>query len=50
MISRINSDIAIADFEASVHQLIRDVQSSYWDLSLAYETYHAASDLLEKRA
>ena len=41
LISRINSDIAIADFEASVHQLIRDVQSSYWDLSLAYQTYHA---------
>ncbi len=28
VISRINSDIAIADFEATVHQLIRDVQSS----------------------
>ncbi len=41
VISRINSDIAIADFEASVHQLIRDVQTSYWDLSLAYQTYHA---------
>ena len=41
IIARINSDIAIADFEASVHQLIRDVQSSYWDLSLAYQTYHA---------
>jgi outer membrane protein TolC len=41
LISRINSDIALADFEASVHQLIRDVQSSYWDLSLAYQTYHA---------
>jgi outer membrane protein TolC len=41
VISRINSDIALADFEASVHQLIRDVQSSYWDLSLAYQTYHA---------
>jgi outer membrane protein TolC len=41
LISRINSDIAIADFEASVHQLIRDVQTSYWDLALAYQTYHA---------
>jgi len=41
VISRINSDIAIADFEAAVHQLIRDVQSSYWDLSLAYQTFHA---------
>ncbi len=41
LISRINSDIAIADFEAAVHQLIRDVQTSYWDLTLAYQTYHA---------
>ncbi len=41
VIARINSDIAIADFEGSVQQLIRDVQSSYWDLSLAYQTYHA---------
>jgi outer membrane protein TolC len=41
LISRINSDIAIADFEASVHQLIRDVQTSYWDLALTYQTYHA---------
>ena len=36
-----HSDIALADFEAAVHQLIRDVQSSYWDLSLAYQTFHA---------
>jgi outer membrane protein TolC len=41
VISRINGDIALADFEASVHQLIRDVQSSYWDLTLTYQTYHA---------
>jgi outer membrane protein TolC len=41
LISRINGDIAVADFEASVHQLIRDVQTSYWDLSLAYQTFAA---------
>lgn len=41
VISRINNDIAIADFEGSVHTLIRDVQQMYWDLSLAYHTYHA---------
>jgi outer membrane protein TolC len=39
VISRINNDIAIADFEGSVHTLIRDVQQMYWDLSLAYHTY-----------
>jgi outer membrane protein TolC len=41
VIARINSDIAIADFEANVHTLVRDVQSSYWDLALAYHTFHA---------
>jgi len=41
VISRINNDIAIADFEASVHGLVRDVQNSYWDLALAYRTFRA---------
>jgi outer membrane protein TolC len=40
VIARINNDIALADFESSVHTLIRDVQHLYWDLSLAYHTYH----------
>jgi outer membrane protein TolC len=40
VIARINNDIALADFESSVHTLIRDVQHVYWDLSLAYHTYH----------
>ncbi len=39
VIARINSDIAIADFEAAVHALVRDVQTVYWDLSLAYHAY-----------
>ena len=39
VIARINSDIAIADFEAAVHALVRDVQTVYWDLSLAYTAY-----------
>lgn len=39
VIARINNDIAIADFEGTVHQLLRDVQYTYWDLSLAYHTY-----------
>lgn len=40
VISRINNDIALADFEATVHTLMRDVQQTYWDLALAYHTYH----------
>jgi outer membrane protein TolC len=44
VIARINNDIAIADFEASVHTLIRDVQQVYWDLSLSYHAYHAEKE------
>jgi outer membrane protein TolC len=40
VIARINSDIAVADFEGTVHQLMRDVQTTYWELSLAYHAYH----------
>jgi outer membrane protein TolC len=39
VIARINNDIAIADFEGTVHQLLRDVHTMYWDLSLAYHQY-----------
>ena len=38
-IARINNDIAIADFEASVRNLLKDVEDTYWDLYLAYRTY-----------
>jgi len=41
VISRINSDISIADFELSVQNLMRDVEAAYWDLSLAYRAYHS---------
>ena len=39
VISRINTDIAIADFEVSVRNMLRDVEETYWDLYLAYRTY-----------
>ena len=39
VIARINNDIAIADFEGTVQQLMRDVQVTYWELSLAYHQY-----------
>jgi outer membrane protein TolC len=41
VISRINNDMAIADFEAAAHNLVREVETSYWELSLAYRSYHA---------
>ncbi|MEZ6094769.1 MAG: TolC family protein [Pirellulaceae bacterium] len=36
MIARIRSDISLADFEASVRDLIRDVEQNYWELYYAY--------------
>jgi outer membrane protein TolC len=39
VIARINNDISIADFEASIRDLVRDVQETYWDLYLAYRNY-----------
>ncbi|MCH7989436.1 MAG: TolC family protein, partial [Planctomycetes bacterium] len=41
MIARIGQDISLADFELSVRNLVRDVEELYWDLSLAYRTYHS---------
>lgn len=39
IISRINTDIAVADFEVQVRNTLRDVEETYWDLYLAYRTY-----------
>jgi outer membrane protein TolC len=41
VIARINNDISIADFEANVRNLLKDVEDLYWDLSLAYRAYDA---------
>jgi len=47
-IAAINTDISAIDFELEVTKLLRDVESSYWQLSLAYLAYEqAASDLLD---
>ncbi|MCA9082223.1 MAG: TolC family protein, partial [Planctomycetaceae bacterium] len=42
VIARINNDIAIADFEAAVRNLTKDVEDTYWDLYLAYRNFHTA--------
>ncbi len=39
LIARINEDIALADFERSVQQLLFDLESAYWQLSFAYRHY-----------
>ena len=41
VISRINTDIAIADFELQVRNTLRDVEETYWDLYLAYRSHDA---------
>lgn len=42
-ISRINTDITIADFENSVVTMVKDVEDLYWELYLAYRQFDAES-------
>ena len=44
LISRINGDIALTQFEQSVATLIRDVEREYWDLNLALRLYESERD------
>ena len=43
LIARINNDMALADFEVAVHTLLHDVEQMYWQLVLAYQSFHAQS-------
>ena len=36
LIARINSDISLADFEASVIKFVEDIETAYWNLYFAY--------------
>jgi outer membrane protein TolC len=36
VLARINTDIALADFESGVRNLVSDVEQAYWNLYLAY--------------
>ena len=40
LISRVRSDISLADFERSVRDLVRDVERNYWELYFAYHDLH----------
>lgn len=42
VISRINTDMSLVDFEVNVRNMLKDVEDTYWDLYLAYRTYDAA--------
>lgn len=41
VVARINSDMALADFEASVRNFVSDVENAYWDLYYAYRELDA---------
>lgn len=41
MLARINTDIALADFEAAVRNLVSDVEISYWELYFQYRSLDA---------
>lgn len=41
VISRIRTDVAIAEFEQAVIGLVKDVEDVYWELYLAYRRYDA---------
>jgi len=41
VIARINTDIALADFEKSVRDLVADVETAYWELYFAYRNLDA---------
>jgi hypothetical protein len=42
MIARLNTDIALADFEASVRNLVIDVENAYWELYFSYRALDSA--------
>jgi hypothetical protein len=46
VISRINTDISLLDFEQSVSTTVRDVESKYWDFYLALQLYQSEIDTL----
>jgi outer membrane protein TolC len=41
VIARINTDIALANFEASVRNLVSDVETAYWELYFQYRSLDA---------
>lgn len=49
LISRINTDISLADFELAVIQMVKDVEDLYWELYLTYRQYDAEVES-QKRA
>ncbi|MCU0959937.1 MAG: TolC family protein [Pirellulaceae bacterium] len=42
VLSRIRTDIVLADFEAAVRNMLLDLENSYWDLQFAYRLLETA--------
>ncbi len=42
LIARVNEDVALADFEAAMINLVSDVEQAYWDLSIGYRILEAS--------
>ena len=42
VIARINNDISLTSFEVAVRDMVRDVETIYWDLYLAYRNFDTA--------
>ncbi|MDO5555051.1 MAG: TolC family protein [Planctomycetia bacterium] len=42
MIARINTDMALADFEMGVRNLLQDIEETYWNLYYAYRNLSAS--------
>ncbi|NIL99256.1 MAG: TolC family protein [Planctomycetales bacterium] len=47
VLARINTDRTLADFEAGVRELLRDLESTYWELFFAYHNLAARKDGLD---
>ena len=47
VISRINNDIALTQFESNVQSLVKGVEDLYWSLYLGYQVYQAEIDAME---
>lgn len=41
LVARLNTDVQLADFEAAIRDLLRDVERAYWELHFAYRNLDA---------
>jgi outer membrane protein TolC len=48
VIARINNDIELADFELAIRDLVRDVESLYWQLYISYQRFDNEMRLLSE--